>query len=77
MGLLMCFLTFKCFFFSGVLKKIYNRGFRQKSSHVQIDDSRSDKESVLFGAPQGSMGPLIISGAPRNQPARMGYPNII
>ena len=27
MGLLMCFLTFKCFFFSGVLKKIYNRGF--------------------------------------------------
>ena len=44
---------------------------------MQIDDSRSDKESVLFGGPQGSMGPLIISGAPRNQPARSGYPNII
>ena len=43
---------------------------------MQIDDSRSDKESVLFGAPQGSMGPLIISEAPRNEPARMSYPNI-
>ena len=65
------------FFFSGLLKKIYNRGFRQKNSHVQIDDNRSDKESVVFGTPQGSMVPLIISGAPRNEPARMGYPNII